>query len=58
MTETFELELSDQQAQKVKRAADLSDTTVEDFLRQATLNRLEAVNKALRQQADRHRGEQ
>lgn len=53
MTEEFTLELSDNQAQKVKRAADLFDVTPEEFLRHAVLNRLEAVNRVLTQQARR-----
>lgn len=44
MTETFELELSDNQASLVKRAADLLDVTPEQYLRQAAINRNEAVN--------------
>lgn len=58
MTEEFTVELSDNQAAKVKRAADLTEVSPEDFVRQAVLNRLEAVNNVLQRQADRQRGEQ
>lgn len=57
MTEEFTLELSDNQAAKVKRAADLLEVKPEEFLRDATLNRLEAVDNVLRRQADRQRGQ-
>lgn len=58
MTEQFTVELSDNQATKVKRAADLFDQSPEQFLRQAANNRLEAVDNILRQQAARQRTEQ
>jgi len=56
MTEQFTVELSDNQAAKVKRAADLTDTPPEDFVRTAVLNRLQAVDNVLQRQANRQRG--
>ena len=56
MTEQFTVELSDNQAANVKRAADLTDDDPEQFVRTAVLNRLEAVNNVLQRQANRQRG--
>ena len=56
MTEEFTVELSDQQASLVKRAADLLEVTPEQYLRQAVINRNEAVNNVLQRQATRQRG--
>lgn len=58
MTEEFTVELSDNQAALVKRAADLLEVTPEQYLRQATINRNEAVNNVLQRQATRQRGRQ
>lgn len=59
MTETFEVELSDNQAAKVKRASDLTEDTPEQFIRTAVLNRLQAVDNVLQRQAalNRQRGQ-
>jgi len=56
MTERFTVELSDNQAAKVKRAADLTEATPEEFVRIAVLNRLQAVDSVLQRQAARQRG--
>jgi len=57
MTEEFTVELSDNQSALVKRAADLLDVTPEQYLRDAAINRNEAVNNALQRQATRQRGQ-
>jgi len=55
MTEEFTVELSDNQAALVKRAADMLDVTPEQYLRQAAINRNEAVNNVLHRKAQLNR---